>query len=134
MSRFLNNLHVEDLGDDSRWCLLEDLVYESDLLGDTVLVPKGFITDLASVPRIPVIFEAWGNRSHHEAVIHDYLYTIGALPDVNIGKANKVFLEAMKVRNKPDWIAWPMYEGVCIGGFCHWKREKLEDRMIKEVS
>ena len=134
MSKFLTCLDLHDMGDDESWALLSDLVYESDLLCCPVTVPKGFITDLASVPRVPIIFDLWGNRAHHEAVIHDYLYTIGSVPDVSIGKANKVFLEAMRVRGKPYYIAAPMYEGVCLGGFCHWKKIKIEDRMWKGES
>ena len=59
MNRFLTPLKVEKVGYDKAgrpcWRLLEDLVYLSDRWG-RIVVPKGFITNFASVPRLPVVF------------------------------------------------------------------------------
>jgi hypothetical protein len=101
------------------------LVYVSDLLYWPITVPVGFKTDLASVPRVPIVYEAWGNRCHREAVIHDYLYRIGADPEVSWLMANSIFLEAMKSRGVALWIRYPMYWGTCIGGWKGWKKEKV---------
>jgi hypothetical protein len=131
MSKFLSELCLKDNGDDHTWTLLSDLVYQSDLLDCTVTIPKGFITDLASVPRVPFIWESWGNRAHYEAVVHDYLYCLGAVPDVTYRQANRVFLEAMEVRGKSIWIRWPMFWGVCLGGWTSWKKRNIKDRMVE---
>ncbi len=88
-----------------------DLIYESDIVGP-VSVPAGFETDLASVPRLIVIYELWGNRCHREAVIHDYLYRIDSVPQASKLQADRTFLEAMKVRGKPFYIRWFMFAGV----------------------
>jgi hypothetical protein len=134
ISRFLTDLNLHDLGNDQEWALLNELVYVSELLNYTLIVPKGFITDLASVPRVPpIVYAAWGNRAHYESVIHDYLYCIGAVPEKEYDEVNKVFLEAMTVRNKPDWIKWAMYAGVCVGGFTHWKNRYLDTKMWKGI-
>ncbi len=99
------------------WELLSPLGYRSDLLDCTILVPTGFQTDFASVPRIPVIFTLWGDRAHREAVIHDYLYRMDSEPVVSRKEADRVFLEAMKARGKPRYISQAMYRGVRVGGW-----------------
>lgn len=77
---FLNNPSFRYLRTDQagvrRWELAEDLVWEASLNGGTVrvVVPAGFQTDFASVPRFfwrvfPPIGD-W-NRA---ATLHDYLY------------------------------------------------------------
>jgi len=127
MAKFLTTLKVEDISD-SVWRLLEPLIYESDIVGK-ITVPAGFYTDLASVPRIPIVFMFFGERSHHEAVIHDYLYRIDSMPQVTFGEANDVFLEAMEARGKSLFIRKPMYWGVCLGGMSSYHKKKVEDKL-----
>lgn len=127
MAKFLTPLCV-DLSEDSDciWILNKPLVYNSDLVGQ-VVVPAGFNSDLASVPRVPFVYSMWGGRSHHEAVVHDLLFRIDAKPEVSWMNANRVFLEAMKVRNKPFHIRYPMFWGVCIGSYSCWKKRLVKD-------
>jgi hypothetical protein len=124
MSQFLSVLVLEDL-DDLKWRLHEPLVYESDILKCTIIVPTGFITDLASVPRVPIVYELWGSRSHYEAVIHDYLYCKDSIPVVSFDDANSVFKEAMIVRGKSAEIYEPMYAGVCWFGKSHYHKKEV---------
>lgn len=123
MARFLTNLNTTTI-DDDLFRLEKPLVYESDLVG-RIEVPEGFYTDLASVPRVPLIYTLWGNRAHHEAVLHDYLYRVDAVPAATYDQANEVFLEAMKERGKGWWIARPMYWGVCLGGRGSYHKRKV---------
>ena len=51
ISSFLLPLKIEE--NEGKWTLLAPLKYRSELLERVITVPKGFITDLASVPRIP---------------------------------------------------------------------------------
>jgi len=111
--------HPEDEG---CWLLRSPLVYESGLIG-RVVVPAGFCTDLASVPRLPLVYWLWGGRAHREGVLHDYLYRIDSEPIVEFSTANRVFLEAMKSRDKPWWVRWPMYLGVCAGGLASYHKK-----------
>ena len=115
--------HLSD--NESVWILNQPLVYNSERLNATVSVPKGFETDLASVPRVPVIYSLFGARAHHEAVIHDYLYRIDSEPVASRKDADKAFLEAMAVRGKPRHIRWPMYLGVRFGGFAAYHKKKI---------
>ena len=124
MARFLTKLDIAVL-DDGLFCLQKPLVYESDVLRATIRVPEGFYTDLASVPRVPLIYTLWGNRAHHEAVLHDYLYRIDAEPACSYDQANEAFLEAMVERGKGWWISRPMYWAVCGFGNGSYHKRKV---------
>ena len=135
MAKFLTHLDGRWI-DDERFMLLADLIYESDILGLQVIVPKGFITDFASVPRVPVAYMLFGDRAHHESVIHDFFYQVHI---TTRAKADKVFLEAMKARGKKRWIRVAMYWGVAIGGRGSYKSgparyQKFNDVTKKEIT
>jgi len=97
--------------DDDRWLLISPLLYESDIAG-TIVVPAGFTTDFASVPRLPVAFMLFGDEAHPAATVHDYLYRCTR---VSRATADKVFLEAMSVTGL-GWKRWPMYWAVRLFG------------------
>jgi hypothetical protein len=129
-SQFITDLVISLVDEDKIWLLHEPLVYDSELLDCTVTVPVGFQTDLASVPRVPVLYVKWGNRAHREAVIHDYLYRIDSIPVVTFDQANNVFKEAMVARGKTKDIYEGMYKGVCLGGKSSYHRKYVEDKLI----
>jgi len=82
------------------WKLQQELVYYSDLLGKTIVVPKGYFTDLASVPQIMQFVVPVANaRNRKAAVVHDYLCTHGVELGIvaNQKQADKVFREALRV-------------------------------------
>lgn len=112
MPRFLTDLNVKQVSD-SEWLLLSDLVYQSDILGE-ILVPFGFVTDFASVPRLPGAYWLAGGKASKEAVIHDYLYRnrIGTRK-----QADDVFLEAMKLNGQAWWRRSLMWAGVRLFGW-----------------
>lgn len=90
----------------------ESLVFTSDS-GKEYKVPKGFETDLASVPRA-----AWSiippmGRYTNAAILHDSLY---AERVVSKKEADKVFLEAMRVCGVPAYKRYPMYWAVAAFG------------------
>ncbi len=109
MAKFLTPLQVKYQSDDS-WVLLSDFVYQSDIVQDPIIVPAGFETDFASVPRVPLAYLLCGDVAHEAAVIHDYLYRTGKSPK---SFADDVFLEAMGVQGIAAWRRWPMYLAVC---------------------
>jgi hypothetical protein len=146
MSKFITPLRASLRDDSDEIYVLEaPLTYHSDLIG-LISVPAGFQTDLASVPRLPFIYQFLGGRAHREAVLHDYLYRIDAqritrdidtitidtegreiYPSVTLMQANNVFLEAMKVRNKPPYVYYPFYWGVCVGGWVSYHKRYVND-------
>jgi hypothetical protein len=118
MSHFVTDLevrwHTTDTSPDKRGTrsLLSPLVYSSDLLGRLVIVPAGFVTDFASVPRIPVAFLLAGDAAHEAAVVHDWLYSTH---EVDRATSDAVFREACLI-GEPAWRAWLMWLGVRVGG------------------
>ena len=133
MSQFITELDVK-LKDENIWVLEKPLAYYSSLLKSKnkqpqIVVPAGFECDLASVPRIPFIYAAWGGRVHREAVLHDYLYRIDSNPVVSFSMANRVFLEAAKLRKKPWYIQWPMFFGVTLGGYFYYHKRLVGDKL-----
>lgn len=123
MSKFLTPLDVTLLNDsehDGRgtWRVDSPLIYSSDVAMRSIRVPPGFVTDFASVPRIPVAFFLTADCAHEAAVVHDYLYTYGTL---SRAMADSVLLEAMAVSGIPAWRRRLIYWGVRLGGASHFK-------------
>lgn len=102
-----------------------------------ITVPQYFYTDLASVPRFPLIYTMWGDRAHREAVLHDYLYRkdclINDLKTGNVCKgctrdfADDMFLKAMKAQGQPIYIRYPMWLGVRSGGILAYHKMDVYD-------
>ncbi len=87
-------------------------------LGPYILrVPRGFKTDLASVPRIPIIYSILGGIGHRAAVLHDYLY---ATADFSREDCDLIFYKALTVSNVNSMKAWIMYRAVRIAGVSHY--------------
>lgn len=104
--------------DDKHFKLLTDLVYESEKYGLKIRVPAGFVSDGASVPRVPLLFFFFGSKGKRAAVIHDWLYR-NALVSREV--ADGIFKEALFDTNKGAYTAWGMYLGVRGFGWIHYK-------------
>ena len=143
-SGFQTDLHVIlKAGNDCIWIVEKPLKYWSALLNQLIVIPPWFETkepdeagepsffetDFASVPRVPFIYEAWGDRAHREAVLHDYLYRTDSKPTVTFSQANNVFLEAMKSTGKPWYISYGMYWGVVLGGCSSYHKKRVRDKL-----
>jgi hypothetical protein len=115
MSYFLTPLRAEKDGE--VWTVIQPLVYESDVAQRIFLVPAGFVTDLASVPRLPLAFLLTGDTAHEAAVVHDFIYSRAPVPR---DMADKVFKEAALVSGVPAWRANLMYAGIRLGGWMAW--------------
>jgi len=127
MAQFITRLNIISLTD-KIWKLDDCLIYLSDIIG-RIIVLLGFETDLASVPRLPIFYALWEGKAHYEAVIHDYLYRKDCDPIVSFKVANKVFLEAMKVRKKKSIIRYPMFWGVMLGGKSSYHKRLVNDSL-----
>jgi len=129
MSQFITELCLQLKNGDTVRVLEKPLGYYSSMLKLLVTVPTGFETDLASVPRLPFTYWLWGGRAHREGVLHDYLYRKDSVPVVKRSVADRVFLEAMKLRGKPRRVRWPMYSGVRIGGWTAYHKKFVGDKL-----
>lgn len=119
MSKFILPLRVEPATDedDGNWRLIAPLVYKSDVAGQTFIVPADFVTNFASVPRIPVIYELAGDTSSAAATVHDYLYSTHI---VTREVADAVLREASALTAVPWWRRQMMWAGVRVFGWTHW--------------
>jgi len=130
MPKFKSALVVEcidDLAADGRgvWKVKEPLVYDSEVLGRSITVEPGFLTDFVSVPRLPIIYWLLGDTSHKAAVLHDWLFHHHEVCDET--EANEVLLEACAVEGIPNWRRKLIYWGVVIGGRSSWESDSTGD-------
>ncbi|MEX5744637.1 DUF1353 domain-containing protein [Massilia sp. X63] len=107
-ARFHTALSVEQL-DDERWRLTGLLAFYSAKLDRMIIVRKGFVTDFASIPRIPLAYWLFAGVGQAAAVVHDSLYTDGIVPRE---VADSIFLEAMEACGVSAWRRWPMFWAV----------------------
>ncbi len=87
------------------------------MLDTTLVVPEGFITDFASVPRWPLVFLVAGGRADEAAVLHDMLYTTRRYP---LLIADAAFREAVVSLGYSPLLAELMFAGVRALGTYTW--------------
>jgi hypothetical protein len=118
---FLSKLVIEnaDSADDGQWLLMRPLRYYSEVVDSDINVPAGFKTDLASVPRLPVVYLLTGDTSNEAAVVHDYLYAAHLFDRKT---ADAVLLEASAVTGVPAWRRYLMWAAVRLFGSSHWDK------------
>lgn len=110
-------------GDGKYWVLQEPLLYEHPKTGETVEIPRGFVTDLASVPRLFwTAFPPCGKYTS-AAVLHDYLYWINS-PKCDRKCADDILLLAMKEAGVDAFTSTSIYSAVRVGGQSSWDKNK----------
>ena len=114
MQKFTDELVVKSIG--SKWELVEPFTfYYKTAYGSItdVVIPKGFITDFASTPKILYpVFPPIG-KYNKACIIHDYLYQNKALPRKT---CDLYFLQAMEVLGVSKWRRYSMYYAVRLFG------------------
>lgn len=100
VARFLTSLGVERTEEGGPWRLTRGLVYESKIADRVIIVPCGFITDFASVPRLPFVYWLCGGVADEAAVVHDWLYSTGA---TSRKMADDVLAEACEALGLKGW-------------------------------
>jgi len=96
MSSFTSPLIVTPMPDGRKWKLLRPFTYHvgSRHSRHVIKVPKGFLTDFASIPRtIEPLLAPWA-KYNKAPIIHDFLYQTREL---SRRKADRIFLEAMRI-------------------------------------
>jgi len=127
MSQFTTELVVKQLNE-RWWVLKEGFEYHVGEYPskEIIIVPAGFITDFASVPKI-----FWGiikptGKHGKAAVIHDYCYATAIYSKF---RSDQIFLEAMTVLGVEPWKRNVMFHAVVCFGFFAW----IKRRFIKRV-
>lgn len=99
---------LDDAGTRPRMTLLEPLIYRSDLLGTAIVVPPGFASDGASIPRTAMSITGYpGLRA---AIVHDWLVRTA----LDRRLADAVFREALGVCGVESHVADTMHMAVSI--------------------
>lgn len=119
--RFLDGLSLSG-GLPGEWEVLSDMRYV-DGKGTLYTVEKGFVTDLASIPRpTRAVFDVNG-RSRKPAVLHDWFYYTQR---TTRREADALFLEALESEGQ-DWITrWLFWTAVRAGGWVYWNSRRKD--------
>jgi len=113
----LPTVKIELLPDGRRGRLLEPIALLSRC--HVINVPRGFVTDFASVPRLFWrIIPPWGEYAL-ASVVHDYLCTQGRFPRK---EADLIFLDLMKRLGVPLWKRQAMYRAVRLYSIATFKK------------
>lgn len=118
----MTSLDVRKVEDSERdWVLLAPFVVfvVLDGLEYLIRVPDGFITDFASVPRIPLAFMLFGGIGDYGACVHDYLYRNGLFTREICDAIYREIL--LHVDKTSKFRASAMHHGVRLGGTSSYK-------------
>jgi hypothetical protein len=115
--KFLDPLVLTEL-DDRWWRVAAEFRYDSAVARCRLIIPEGYVSDLASVPRLPLAWLLAGDTARKAGLVHDFCYSIHQ--PGNRALADRVFLEAMTVEQVPRWRRWAMYAAVRACGKSRW--------------
>jgi hypothetical protein len=107
---FETNLVVKELPDGKKQ-LMQYLIYNNGIRD--IVVPIGFVTDYASIPRLPIVFLLFEGLANRAATLHDFLYSN---PEFSRKYADSQFLKAMLEEGTPKWKAKCAYWAVRLCG------------------
>lgn len=125
MSKFTTPCKVEVVGK-NLFRLIEPLEYHVGCYPseEIIIVPVGFLTDFASVPRVfwPIISPI--DKHANAAVIHDFMYQTNYAKKA---RCEEIFREAMQVLEVPNWKEFCIYWSVYAFGWKAWIKYRLLD-------
>lgn len=121
--RLPDPLYIEQLDDvwiqsleDYRLCVTDGTDPE-----ETIIIPAGFKSDYASVPKIPGLYERFGGIGKKAAFGHDFGYSKEYTGGHDRKWWDAYFHHALLATGINPDVARQMYEGVRIGGDSHWR-------------
>jgi Protein of unknown function (DUF1353) len=109
---------VRAFGDSKFWITVEEMPYVIGSTTEQIVVPRGFVTDFASIPQglWSLGLTPYGQYSR-AAVIHDYLYwSQGCKRE----QADRLLVLAMKESKVGHFDEFVVYQGVNLGGGGSW--------------
>lgn len=114
---------------DDKYEVMEDIEYYNGLV-----VPKFFITDLASIPKL---FQGIIGKPNEEefiapSILHDYLYSKYNKYGINKQTADRIFLQSLLKNGVKVAKARLMYNGVKVGGEFSFIEEKVNGKVYKQ--
>ncbi len=120
MSSFTDKLELRDFSKNEFYTLKEFTYFiGSEDSTDFIIIPKGFVTDGASIPKWlwPIVGHPFA-EFRQAAVVHDFLYRTHIRTK---NDSDKIFLEAMEVLEVKKWKRDIMYWAVSTFGEKSWK-------------
>lgn len=148
-SRFSGLAKVQDEADGVHATLLEDLVYTTRD-GWRIVVPAGFVTDYASIPRALGWLIPPRGKYNRPAIVHDWLYQHAPVDSVRMGaadeqsQANRAESDFRCTQSRADAIMreacenvdnrltqrWAIYLGLRAGGWVAWRRYRAAESSV----
>jgi hypothetical protein len=116
---------LQPFEDGNEWLVAVPLVYKIGNTGKEIVVPAGFITDLASVPRQFCQLLPSTDRYLRAAIVHDFLYWDQACSK---SAADKTLLAGMIESHVPKWKQAIVFRGVDLGGSRAWEGNAADRR------
>jgi Protein of unknown function (DUF1353) len=115
---------VRAFGDNKFWITIEDMTYVIGSTTDRIVVPRGFVTDFASIPQA---LWSLGLGPHGQysraAVVHDYLYWSQGCTRA---QSDRLLVIAMKESSVRSFDEFLVYQGVDKGGAGPWNANAEE--------
>lgn len=111
---------LQPFADAENWVLHTDLIYRVGETKDSIVVPAGFVTDFASIPKsLQSLFSVNGPYLV-AGIIHDYLYWEQGAGGCTRAEADGIFRLAM-IENQATRFEWgAMYAAVDLAGGGPW--------------
>ena len=103
--------------DGRNWIVRERLTYRIGISQDSITVPVGFVTDLASIPPALQSFIQQNGPSLLPAVVHDYLYW---KQTCTRDQSDQILLLAMIEHAVPEAQRFAIYQAVHFAGMFAW--------------
>ena len=121
---FIGCLELRHLATD-KWELISPFSYTTKT-AETIVVPPGFQTDGASIPRLfwRFIGSPFTGKYICAAIIHDYLCVLASERKYSRKRADEIFMEGMKESGVSWWKRKLMYRAVRTGAFFNRKKQK----------
>lgn len=93
------------------------LSFYSAELDIVITIEAGFVTDLDSTPRLPIIYLFMNAFGNEPSALHDYAYSKALFPRA---KCDALLREACLATGVPKWQANAAYYATRIGGGSHY--------------
>ena len=115
---------TKEFADGRDWMIFETIEYSIGNSCVKIIVPKGFVTDYASIPKPLWSFGLPPHGKYGKAaIIHDYLYW---KQDCTRKQADNLLLIAMKESGVSTLQQSEIYHGVSAGGESAWESNKKD--------
>lgn len=116
---------LSPFADQGHWVLLRPLTHRIGETGQAVLVPSGFVTDFASIPRALWQVLPPHGRYSRAAILHDYLYWDQRCTRE---QADRIMLIAMGDSRVKPGMRRTIFRGVRLGGKAAWDANTRDRR------